>query len=53
MQAPNVTEVSTSSRDDDLEEFFLLLRAALLMIVRWIERKYPPRRKNGRSGDPE
>jgi hypothetical protein len=25
---------------DDLREFFLVIRDALMMIVRWIERKY-------------
>jgi hypothetical protein len=28
------------SREDDLKEFMLVLRNALLMIVRWIEKKY-------------
>jgi len=28
-------------RDDDLREFFMVLRQALLMIVRWIEKRYP------------
>lgn len=26
--------------NDDLKEFMLILRRALMMIVRWIERKY-------------
>jgi hypothetical protein len=26
--------------DPDLKEFFLVLRQALLMIVRWIEKRY-------------
>lgn len=25
---------------DDLKEFFMILRQALLMIVRWIEKRY-------------
>jgi hypothetical protein len=29
-----------SARDEDLREFFLILRRALLMLVRWIEKKY-------------
>lgn len=35
MNGPGVT-VS----DEELHEFLLLVRRALLMIVRWIERKY-------------
>jgi len=27
--------------DNDLREFFGVLRRALLMIVRWIEKRYP------------
>ncbi len=27
-------------RDEDLREFMLVLRQALLMIVRWIEKRY-------------
>jgi len=27
--------------DDGLREFFIVLRRALLMIVRWIEKRYP------------
>jgi hypothetical protein len=27
-------------RDDDLREFFLVTRRALLMVVRWIEKRY-------------
>lgn len=26
--------------DDDLQEFMLVVRRALLMLVRWIERRY-------------
>lgn len=26
---------------DDVREFFLLVRRALLMLVRWIESRYP------------
>jgi len=29
------------SNDDSLREFLLVVRQALLMIVGWIERKYP------------
>jgi len=28
------------NRDDDLREFMLVLRRALLMVVRWIEKRY-------------
>jgi hypothetical protein len=28
------------TRDDELREFMLILRQALLMIVRWIEKRY-------------
>ena len=29
-----------SDRDDDLRGFLLVVRDALLMVVRWIERRY-------------
>lgn len=35
MQMPSATEPS-----DEMREFFLVLRDALLMVVRWIERRY-------------
>lgn len=28
------------AQDDDIREFMLVLRRALLMVIRWIERKY-------------
>jgi len=28
------------TNDEDLREFFLILRRALLMVVRWIEKRY-------------
>ena len=34
MQAPE------SAADDSLREFMLVLRDALLLVVRWIERRY-------------
>ena len=37
MQAPD------AAADDSLREFFLVLRDALLMVVRWIERRYMKR----------
>ena len=30
----------STQRDDDLREFLLVLRRALLMVVRWIEKRY-------------
>lgn len=38
MQAPNV--VVDPAKDEALREFFLVLRDALLMVVRYIERRY-------------
>jgi len=29
------------NKQDDLREFLMVLRQALLMIVRWIEKRYP------------
>jgi len=33
-------EKRRAMENDDLREFMLILRRALLMIVKWIERKY-------------
>ena len=30
----------STQRDEDLREFLLVLRRALLMVVRWIEKRY-------------
>ena len=35
--------------DDRLREFFLVLRDALLMVVRWIERRYMGRKPNSKT----
>lgn len=40
MQAPNADVSSNGNNNDELREFFLILRDALLMVVRWIERRY-------------
>ena len=37
-QQPTTTTDSTAH--DEMREFFLVLRDALLMVVRWIERRY-------------
>jgi len=29
-----------TAEKDDLKEFFVILRQALLMVVRWIEKRY-------------
>jgi hypothetical protein len=34
------TPADTSLVNDQMREFFLVLRDALLMVVRWIERRY-------------
>ena len=39
MQAPD----AAAGNDEALREFFLILRDALLMVVRWIERRYMKR----------
>ena len=31
---------SAAQGDESMREFFLMLRDALLMVVRWIERRY-------------
>lgn len=31
-----------TSEQDELREFLLVLRRALLMVVSWIEKRYPP-----------
>ena len=33
-----------TARDADLHEFMQVLRRALMMIVRWIEKRYPEAR---------
>ncbi len=35
MQAPD-----NAATNDEMREFFLVLRDALMMVVRWIERRY-------------
>ena len=37
VRAPIAAEAAQA---DDMREFFMVLRQALLMIVRWIERRY-------------
>lgn len=41
MQAPDSSKPAT---DEALREFFLVLRDALLMVVRYIERRYMPKK---------
>lgn len=36
----NVTCYTSGMAHDDLREFMMVVRDALLMVVRWIERKY-------------
>ncbi len=31
---------NTATNDDEMREFFLVLRDALMMVIRWIERRY-------------
>ena len=40
MTDDNVTCYTSGMAHDDLREFMMVVRDALLMVVRWIERKY-------------
>lgn len=37
---PHEKEAAIATRDDDMREFLIVVRRALLLIVRWIEKRY-------------